>query len=198
MIWIETVANQSSVVASGLPAIQPVFANQNVVAVTDAMVANVQTAFGLLSLWSSNGVQSVTSYTELVPQIVSQTAMLTHGTPAGTNFNLVSGNFLWIRFDSQRVLDLGMKHSAPLNLASGANVFGYTGFPDSYSAYQLLRQLGLNTARAVRMLDSQSGLWLVAEVLNGNLTGNDFLIPNVAVLMVDVANPVNQFTPQSP
>jgi len=198
VIWLETIASQSSVVAAGLPAIQPVFADQNVVAVTDAMATYAQTAFGLLSLWSSNGVQSVTSYSELIPQVVSQTATLINGVPAATNFNLVAGSFLRIKFDSQKVLDLGMNHSSPLNLASGANVFGYSGFPDAYSAYQLLRQLGLNNARAVRMLDSQSGLWLVAEVLDGTLIGNDFPIPNVAVLMVDITNPVNAFTPHSP
>jgi len=34
-------------------------------------------------------------------------------------------------------------------------------------------------------------------VRNGSLSGNDFRIPNVAVLMVDLANPVNQFVPQA-
>jgi hypothetical protein len=96
------------------------------------------------------------------------------------------------------VLDLGLNSSAPLNLAAGANVFGYAGFPDAYSAYELLRQLGLGNAAAVRTLDAQSGRWRVAEVQNGALVGDDFPIPNVAVLMVNMLNPVSQFVPQSP
>ena len=47
------------------------------------------------------------------------------------------------------------------------------------------------------MLDAQSGRWLVAEVQGGAPVGTDFSIPNVAVLMVSLANPVNQFVPQS-
>jgi beta propeller repeat protein len=195
-IWQETASNQSSIVAVDLPALQPVFQNRNAVAVTDAMVAYAQNAYGLLNAWKSNGVQEITRYTALVPAVTSQTAGLTNATPSGVNFNLVSGTFLWVKFDSQRVLDLGVNNNAPLNLATGANVFGYPRFPGSYHAFRLLRQLGLNNVRGVRMLDAESGTWVVAEVRNGVPVGNDFAIPSVAVLMVDMVNPVHQFTPQ--
>jgi hypothetical protein len=46
------------------------------------------------------------------------------------------------------------------------------------------------------MLDSQSGRWLVAEVQNGRPIGVDFVVPRVAVLMLDLVNPVNNFQPQ--
>ena len=196
-VWQETPTNQSRIAAAALPSLQAVFNNQNVVAVTPAMVAYAQNAYGLLSLWGSNGVQQLTVYTSLVPQVTSQTASLTNGLPSGPNFNLVAGTFLWVRFNREQVLDLGVNNRSALNLAAGANVFGYTGFPDSYSAYQLLHQIGLNTAVSVRMLDAESGRWLVAEVQGASLVGNDFPIPNVAVLMVSVTGPVNQFIPQS-
>lgn len=196
-IWMETVTNQSRVLVAALPSLQPVFAQHNAVAVTDAMVANAHNAFGLLSTWGTNGVQSITTFSQLVPQVVSQTATLSNGVPAGQNFSLVSGASLWVGFGKGRVLDLGLNLAAPLNLAAGANVFGYTGFPDSYSAYQLITQLGMNNVRAVRMLEAQSGLWLVAEVFNGVIIGNNFPIPTVAVILVDMANPVSQFSPQS-
>jgi hypothetical protein len=48
------------------------------------------------------------------------------------------------------------------------------------------------------MLDSASGRWRVALVQNGNPVGDNFPIPNTAVLMVNMANAVNQFYPQSP
>jgi beta propeller repeat protein len=197
-VWQETPTNLSRIAAVALPSLQAVFDNQNVVAVTPAMVSYAQNAYGLLSLWGTNGVQQLTLYTSLSPQVTTQTAFLTNGLPSGNNFNLAAGNFLWVKFNTARVLDLGVNNSSALNLAAGANVFGYTAFPDSYSAYQLLRQIGLNNAQSVRMLDASSGRWLVAEVQGGSLVGNDFPIPNVAVVMVNLTSPVSQFTPQSP
>jgi len=196
-VWEETISGQTRVVTAALPSLQPVFQNRNVVAVTPALAAYGQNAYGLLGLWAGSGVQSVTEYTSLVPEVTSQTASWINGAPTGQNFTLAAGTFLWMKFNSDQVLDLGVNNTAPLNLAAGANVFGYTGFPDSYSAYQLLRQLGLNNALSVRMLDAQSGRWLVAEVQNGQLVGNDFPIPNVAVLMVNLTAAVPQFTPQA-
>jgi beta propeller repeat protein len=195
LIWQETVSNQSRIQTLPLPALQPVFQNQNMVAVGDALVAYAQNAYGLLSVWGTNGAVSITQYPSLLPYVTEQTAVLTNGAPSGANFNLVAGTFLLVKFNSTRVLDLGINNSSSLNLAAGVNVFGYTAFPDGYSAWQLLRQLGPDNAIAVRMLDSQSGLWRNAQFSGGSLIGEDFTIPNVAVLMVSMANAVNQFVP---
>jgi hypothetical protein len=118
-----------------------------------------------------------------------------NGVPVGPNFVLTAGSFLWIQFDSRRVLDLGPAGAGVVNLSAGVNVFSFTQFPSQYSAYQLLTQLGANNARAVRMLDSESGRWVAASFGNGRLVGNDFTIPKVAVLMLDMANPVLNFRP---
>ncbi len=91
---------------------------------------------------------------------------------------------------------MGVNAAGPLNLPAGASAFSYAGFPSAYSAFQLLNQLGVNNTRAVRMLDSQSGQWVVAEIQNGHPVGTDFIIPHVAVLVLDLANPVNNFMPQ--
>lgn len=197
-VWQETIGNQSQINAINLPSLQPVFQNRNVVAVTAAMVADAQNAYGLLADWGSNGVQSVTEYTSLTPTVASQTAYVTNGAPAGVNFALVPGSFLWIKFNGRQVLDLGVNTSSAISLAAGANVFGYTGFPADYNAYTLLQQIGLNRALAVRMLDAESGRWRVAEVQGGRVIGDNFPIPGTAVLMVSVTNPVSGFIPQSP
>jgi hypothetical protein len=152
----------------------------------------------LLSLWATNGVQSITEYTSLLPQVATQTASMANGVASGQDFSLVAGSFLWVQFNSTQVLDLGLNNTSPLNLAAGPNVFGFTPFPNGFSAFQLLRQLGLDNALAVRMLDAESGRWRVALVQGGSLAGDDFPIPSTAVLMVSMANPVNQFYPQSP
>jgi beta propeller repeat protein len=197
LLWQETQNNLASIRMADMPSLQAVFENQNAVAVTPAMASYQQNAFNLLGAWNAQaGVVEITHYTSFVPNVVSQTARWSNGAPAGVNFNLVPGSFLWIRFGNQRVLDLGVNAAGALNLTSGVNVFSHTGFPSQYSAYQLLRQLGLGNARAVRMLDAESGNWRVALVNSGQLAGPDFSIPKVAVLMIDMAAPVNNFKPQ--
>ncbi|HWQ92248.1 MAG TPA: FlgD immunoglobulin-like domain containing protein [Clostridia bacterium] len=196
-VWLEVSNNVSSVVTAEVPALQAVFQNRNAVVVTDAMASHQHNAYSLLALWHSQaGVQQITRYTSLVPDVVSQTVGWTNGAPSGPNFALTPGTFLWVNFPQNQVLDLGADSVSGFNLASGANVISYTGFPSGYSAYELLRQLGQGNARAVRMLDSQSGRWVVTEVVNGQPIGPDFVIPRVAVLMLDVANPVANFRPQ--
>ena len=196
-IWQQTLTNQSEIVSAPLPSLQAVFQNENTVAVTPAMVSYAQNAYGLLSLWGGAGVQSITEYTSLVPQVASQTATLSNGALSGVNFALKAGSFLWIKFNSQQVLDLGLNATSSINLVPGANVFGYAGYPDAYTAFELLQQIGLNNALSVRMLDAQSGRWLVALVESGTVAGDNFTIPHTAVLMVTVNSAVNQFTPQS-
>jgi beta propeller repeat protein len=197
-VWQETVSNRSQIVSAMLPSLQAVYPNHNVVAITPVLASYAQNAFGLLSIWASNGVQSVTAFTSLVPQVTTQTAFWTNGVASGQNFALVAGSFLWIQFNANQVLDLGVNNGSSLNLAVGANVFSFTGFPDAYDAFTYLRQLGPNNVLSVRMLDSASGRWRVALVQNGNPVGDNFPIPNTAVLMVNMANAVNQFYPQSP
>jgi beta propeller repeat protein len=197
-VWQETISNQSQIISATLPSLQAVYPNHNVVAMTPAMISYAQNAFGLLSLWSSNGVQSITEYSSLVPQVTTETAFWTNGMAGGQNFSLVAGGFLWIQFNTNQVLDLGVNNGSSLNLAAGEDVFSYTGFPDAYNAFTLLQQLGVNNVVSIRMLDSASGRWRVALVQNGVSAGDNFPIPNSAVLMVDMANAVNQFYPQSP
>jgi beta propeller repeat protein len=196
-VWLDLSNNLSSVQIADVPSLQPVFQNRNAVAVTPAMAAYQQNAYSLLTLWNAQaGVQQITHYTSLVPQVNSETVAWVGGAPSGPNFALTPGSFLWIKFADQRVLDLGVNSVGPVNLAAGANVLSYAGFPSQYSAYKLLGQLGSANVRAVRMLDSQSGRWLVAEVQNGRPIGVDFVVPRVAVLMLDLVNPVNNFQPQ--
>jgi beta propeller repeat protein len=197
-VWQETISNQSQIISASLPSLQPVFQNRNVVAITSAMVSYAQNAYGLLALWATNGVQSVTEYSSLSPQVVSQTAAWNNGSASGVNFNLTAGSFLWIKFNTNQVLDLGLNSGSSINLAQGINVFGYTGYPDGYNAFDLLQQLGLNNALSARILDSQSGRWRVALVESNAVVGDNFPIPNTAVLMLGLTNAVNQFTPQSP
>jgi beta propeller repeat protein len=196
-VWLDTENNLSSLLTADLPSLQGVFQNQNAVAITDALVANQDDAYTLLALWHAQaGVNEITRYSALSPSVVSETATWSNGAPTGTNFPLTAGGFLWIRFDQTRVLDLGVNSAGSISLPAGISAFSYTGFPAGFSAYELLNQLGQATARGVRMLDSQNGNWVAAQFQNGRPVGTDFAIPSVAVLMIDLAAPINNFTPQ--
>jgi len=196
-VWLDTENNLSSLLTADLPALQGVFQNQNAVAITDALVANQHDAYALLNLWHAQaGVEEITRYSSLSPTVVSETASWSAGAPTGTNFPLTAGGFLWIKFDKSRVLDLGVNSAGAITLPAGTSVLSYARFPGGFSAYRLLNQLGQATARSVRMLDSQNGNWVAAQFQNGRPVGTDFAIPGVAVLMIDLAAPVNDFTPQ--
>lgn len=196
-VWLDTQNNYSSVLVADLPVLQGVFQNRNVIPVTAAMASYQQNAYNLLTLWNAQaGVQEITHYVSLVPTVTTETATWNNGAPAGQNFQLTPGTFLWVKFSTPRVLDLGVDSTAPLNLVAGANVVNYSHFPGQYSAFRLLQQLGPANVRGVRMLDAESGRWVVANVQGVALQGNDFAIPSVAVLLLDLVNPVSNFTPQ--
>ena len=62
VVWQETISNQSRIASVTLPSLQPVFQNRNALVVTPAMAAYAQNAFGLLSLWGTNGLSEITEY----------------------------------------------------------------------------------------------------------------------------------------
>jgi beta propeller repeat protein len=197
VLWQDTDAGQTRLLTAAIPFLQPVFANANAVAVTRPMVAFAGNAYTLLEHWhAAAGVREITRYVALVPQVLTETVYWANNVPNGPNFNLEPGGFLWIQFDQARVLDLGLDNVGPLNLPAGLNVFSFERFPSDLTAFRLLRQLGLDAARGVRMLDAESGRWKVALVQDGTPAGQDFPIPKVAVLMLDLARPVYNFLPR--
>jgi beta propeller repeat protein len=196
VVWQEDTSGISRIIMSEMPSLQAVFENRNVVAVTPAMAEYQGDAYTLLNLWRDYGAEEITRYTAFVPQVTAQTVALVNGAPSGPNFPLVPGQSLWVKFAGTQILDLGVNEPATLSFSPGVNVFSYTHFPSDYSAYQLVQQLGVNNVHALRMLDSEGGNWVVAEVRNGAIIGHDFHIPQVAVLMLDLANGVAEFKPE--
>jgi len=193
--WADNGGGTGVIVASRLPDLQPVFRNRNAVVVTDGMVNGLGDAYSLLTLWNREaGIAEVTHYTSLVPLVV-ETASWNSGAPAGINFALTAGDYVWVQFDSSRILDLSRDNCSPMDLAQGENVKGYACFPDGYSAYGLMRELGTANVNAVRHLSSDTGLWEVATLENGEITGEDFSVPRISVLVFDMFSPVPAWTP---
>ena len=196
LVWLEQQGSSNSVVLAELPALKAVFQTMNAVPVTPVMASRASDAFTLLEHWhDAVGVSSITRYSSLIPTLVAQTATWNSGAATGDNFTLTPGDFIWLGFDAPRVVDMGGDSAGTLNLSAGVNVFGYTGFPQSYSAHRMLRQLGLDHVRAIRMLDAKSGQWWSAEVRNGKVVGRDFPIPASAVIWVDMKQDVNDWRP---
>lgn len=193
LTWFES----GEVKSAGLPAIQAVFRNMNAVPVTQSVAAQAADAFTLLERWNEAvGVTEINRYTSVVPTLVQETATWSGGAAAGDNFALTEGDFLWIRFGDAYVADMGAAASAPVDLQVGVNVVSQTDFPQPCTAHRLMRGLGLDNVRALRMLDPASGRWFAAEVRQGQLLGYDFAIPASAVLLVDMQQAVNDWRPE--
>ncbi len=206
-VWQETEGGATRLAVAELPTLQAVFQNQNAVAVTEAMATYQQTAFPLLRQWNVQaGVTELHRFTSLLPTVAQETARMEGGVPTGADFPLVPGSFLWVQFGTKRLLDLGVNAAGTFNFPAGVSVLSHTRFPNGYSAFQLLRQLGLERARGVRMLDAEAGRWSVAEVQSlappgggppvPTAVGDDFTIPNVAVLFIELTADVNLWKPE--
>jgi hypothetical protein len=192
LTWLEG----GEVKSAELPAIQAVFRNMNAVPVTRSVADQASDAFTLLERWNAAvGVTEISRFTSVVPSLVQETAVWSGGS-TGDNFALVEGDFLWIRFGEAYVADMGASSLESIDLQAGVNVVSLADFPQPCTAHRLMRGLGLENVRALRMLDPASGRWFAAEVRQGQLLGYDFAIPASAVLLVDMQQAVNDWRPE--
>lgn len=196
LVWIDKRSGTKQAMIATMPDLQPVFNNRNVVAVTESMASFLNDAYTLLTLWHKDaGVVEISRYVSLIPQPQQQTAVWDTNQPSGTNFVLEPGSFVWVKFNSSKILDLGNRQCDTIDLEAGVNVFSFTCFPDNYSAYKLLRELGTSNVTAVRLLNSETGKWQVASVVDGNIVGEDFAIPPVSVVMLDMNTSIHSWKP---
>ena len=196
LTWTDSAAGIKKIMIGSIPDLQPVYNNQNMVGVTQGMASAIQDAYSLLELWNHEaGVTAITRYTSLVPTVVFETATWNDGQPTGDNFTLEAGSFLWVRFARADILDLGYGPCSAIDLAEGTNVFTYTCFPDQYTAYRAIQEIGKDSVRAMRMLDSDTGNWQVVSVVNDQIVGQNFSIPRIAVLMMDMKSAKDSWKP---
>lgn len=196
--WLDTAAAGTRVVAGALPSIRGVYAERNAVPVTPQMLETAATAFDLLDRWRTDAnVTEVATYEQLWPEVVMRRAWRDgQGALQGENFALAAGMFLWLGFDRAQLIDFGPSETGPLDLPQGASVLTYSGFPVGYSAFRMVRQLGTANVNALRLHDPASGRWQTLQTDAGRLVGADFPIPRIAVILIDMSNPVNGWTPQ--
>jgi len=196
LLWADSSGGPTRIMIGSMPDLQPVFNNRNAVAVTDGMASTLQDGFTLLELWNREaGITEITRYTSLVPTVSSDTVNWSGGGPVGDNFALEPGTFLWVRFNQPHVLDLGLTACGALDLVPGTNVLTYTCFPDQYSAYELIGEIGTENLDGVRMLDAETGRWRVASAVDGTIVGEDFAIPRIAVVMIEMKTEITAWKP---
>ncbi|MCB1739338.1 MAG: hypothetical protein KDK91_03150 [Gammaproteobacteria bacterium] len=199
LVWSDSFESEPARILSAMiPDLQAVFDNANTVAVTTGVAGFQGSAFELLAHWNGSGdiVSSVRRYTSLLPQPVAETATWDGNAASGVDFALQPGQFLWVEFNTATVLDLGRSSCDSVDLPIGTSAFSYNCFPDGYSAEQFVRDLGSSRVRGVRILQADRGVWSAVNVLGGEIVGEDFRIPRVAVVLVDLSEAVPAFRPQ--
>ncbi|MDA3926313.1 MAG: hypothetical protein PF904_16595 [Kiritimatiellae bacterium] len=196
--WLDVTSAGARVVAGDLPSLRGVYAERNAVPVTQQMLATATTAFDLLDRWRTEAnIIEVATYEQLWPTTVMHRAFRdAEGILQGDDFDLSVGMFVWLGFDRAQLIDFGPAESGSIDLAEGANVMTYSGFPVGYSGFDMMRDIGLENVRALRMHDATSGRWLTVQVDAGQLVGNDFAIPRIAVILVDMEMAVTGWCPQ--
>jgi len=196
--WIDTESGSGRLVAGALPSVRAVYAERNAVPVTQQMADTFADAHTLIRSWNTQAhVVEVLVYDQLWPTVVSRRAYRTPtGEPAGENFALTAGQFIWMGFDRSELIDFGPSSGNTLDLPEGSSVVTYTDFPMDYSAFRMARQIGLSNLRAARMYDPSNGRWQTVEVRGGELVGMDFPIPRIAVMYFDMAQPVGNWRPK--
>ncbi len=195
LVWQEGASPQSSVIAAAVPALQPVFRNSNAVVITPALAEKYGSAFALLAAWNEQaGVTSVSRFESFTP-LVQQTAIRAGSGAAGTDFTLTPGDFVWVRFHSEQLLELGAASGEPVNLPAGISALTHTQLPHGLTGHALVQSLGLSKVRGLRLLDAAAGEWRVLVVENGQVAGADFAVPNVAVLLIDLSEAIHNWTP---
>lgn len=195
-VWEEEGPGGTEIRSAALPALQALFANNNTIPVSPELAARYGDAFSLLTDWRERvGIASLTRFSALAPGPVEETATWSDGAAAGNNFPLEAGGFLWIGFGARNIADYGNRSADAPSLDAGVTALSYTGFPPGYHARALVQDLGSENVRAVRMLDSGDGRWRAIEVRNGEILGADFIIPEVAVLFIEMLNPIADWNP---
>jgi beta propeller repeat protein len=195
LFWQDGTSGQSVVMGAAVPALQSVFRNYNAVPITPALVGKYGNAYALLQAWNAEaGVVALTRFKSFAP-LATDVATISGGTPGGTNFTLNAGEFVWVRFNDNRLLDLGDAGNGPLNLPAGTSAFTRTQLPVNYTGYALARSLGLANLRGLRVLDAEAGQWRTLAVDNGAIIGPDFKVPTVAVVIVDLNTAINGWAP---
>ena len=196
IFWQDNESGMIKIKTGTLPLFQEVYNNTNSIIITQSMVDYQKDAFTLLKCFNNQAkVRKIIQYNLKNNLINTKTAEIIDDKPDGDNFALIKGNFLWIKFDQNTILSLGIDNCNSIDLLPGANIISYSCFPKNFTANKLMTLIGLENVNAVRILDSKTGRWKVLTIIDGQIFGDNFYIPEVSVVMIDMKIAINDFQP---
>jgi hypothetical protein len=164
----------SSFQVEALPIAVDIRPGLTLIAVGDKLATAYPTASALLAA-GPNGI--------VIDKIVAYSSMNSAfmDTSTGADSALQKGMAIGLYASSPGSLDIADSgEAAQYTLLNGTNYLGMLSVPNGYTAYNLLRSIGLENAQSVRRFNSQTGSWETASVrdVSGNKTaaGADFAI----------------------
>ncbi len=124
----------------------------------------------------------------------------TEATPANGDFAITKGMGLTLYSSKSSTLNVADPgETATYTLLPGANQIGLLTVPFGYSAYDLVKSVGLDNVLSVRRFDSDNGLWRSVAVRagqNGNeLVGSNFTINSGDGIIITMKNRIDGWTP---
>ncbi len=154
-------------------------AGYNLIAVGSRLSATYDTAAKLLAAFKdSAGLERILAYDTLHNTYTEATA-------TGGDFVITQGMALTVyatKAGSLTVADAG--ESVSYTLLPGSNQIGIIAAPFGYSAYELLKSLGLDNVLSIRKFEAETGLWRSVSVRTGQ-SGNELVGSNFAVTSGD-------------
>lgn len=161
--------------SESLPVEVPLMPGYNLVAVGNRLAASYDTAAKFLTAFKDSlSIERILSYD-------TPHNTYTEATPASGDFAITKGMALTIyttKAGTLTVADPG--ESASYTLLPGSNQIGIISAPFGYSAYDLMKSLGLDNILSVRRFESETGLWRSVAVRTGQ-SGNELVGSNFAI-----------------
>lgn len=166
----------------------------NLVAIGDALAGQYPTASALLAAKGSElGIERLLSLDPLHDTYTEANAV-------GGDFGLVKGAGVVVYVRQGGTLKLAENgETATYTLVPGTNQIGILTVPYGYSAYDLMKAVGLDNIQSVRRFDAATGAWQTVSVratAAGPVpVGLNFAIEPGDGLMITVKNRVDGFSP---
>lgn len=165
----------------------------NLVAVGDALKSAYPAASAMIGGGSGLGIQRLLLYDQ------SRNAYL-EANGAGGDFSLVKGNALVIYAGKPGTIKLAESgESSTYTLLPGTNQIGILTVPFGYSAYDLMRSVGLDNIQSVRRFDTAIGAWQTVAARQGTngteIVGMNYTIYPGDGLFITMKNRVDGWTP---
>lgn len=161
--------------SESLPVEVPLKPGYNLVAVGNRLAASYDTAAKFLTAFKDSlSIERILAYD-------TPRNTYTEATPTSGNFAITKGMALTIYTTKAGILTVADPgESASYTLLPGSNQIGIIAAPFGYSAYDLMKSLGLDNVLSVRRFESEMAMWRSVAVRTGQ-SGNELVGSNFAI-----------------